>query len=103
MTYLVITTRLQPVHELHEGVVKVLHGVCIVPHGGELVLRPGDGGAEARELCVVREKTLEVGETKGPKEAVSVGPRPPDVRKFGRKVSDLVQVDLVGAELAFER
>ena len=45
---------------------QVLHGVRVVPHGGKLVLRPGDGGAEARELGVVREKALEVGETEGP-------------------------------------
>ena len=38
-----------------------------------------------------------------PEETVSVGPRPPDVRKLRREVSDLVQVDLIGAELILER
>ena len=65
-TFLIIAARLQPVDELHEGIIEVLHGVCVVPHGDQLVLRPGDGGTESGELCVVRQEAFEVCETKAP-------------------------------------
>ena len=65
-TFLVITARLQPVDELHEGIIEVFHRVGVVPHGDQLVFRTGDGGAESREFCAVREEALEVCETKAP-------------------------------------
>lgn len=65
-TDLVIAFWLQPVDELHEGIVEVFHGVSVVPHGDKLIFRPGDGGAESRELGAVREEALKVREAKAP-------------------------------------